>query len=130
MNTISKSIKKPPEVARAFADAYVCADLEAITTLLHPEVHEKAVLAGGSDMDSRGRDAFIAGVRNFFAGYERAEVLRQTIEPVGPFFRWSARLRLQKEDHSSFYEWHAFVTIENGLIKRIDVACTGDLPEK
>lgn len=117
------------EVVRTFADAYAHGDAAPAAHLLHPDVQEKAVVAGGYEVDARGRDAILAELDEFLAPYGRPEIVHQSIEPIGPYFRWSLRWRLQKGDETSLLDKLTFVTAEDGLITRFDVACTGRMPE-
>lgn len=129
MSETTMTETSPLEVVRTFADAYAHGDPAPAAHLLHPDVQEKAVVAGGYEADTRGRNAVLAELEAFLAPYGRPEILHQSIEPIGPYFRWSIRWRLQKGDVISLIDKLAFVTVEDGMITRFDVACTGRVPE-
>ena len=115
---------RPLEVARAFADAYARGDAEAAAELLAPDVHEREIVPGGI-VDQRGREAVVAEAVEFLRPYGQPEILAHVVEPLGPLVRWSTRWGLRGRGGTAQIEWHAFLTVENGLITRLDAVCSG-----
>lgn len=124
------TVRNPLEVARAFTDAYARGETASVAHLLHSQIHERAVVAGGYDVDVRGRDAYLAEIRDSLAPYQPPVILHHSVEPVGHLFRWSLRWRLSEAGNTTLIDKHAFLTIENGLVTRVDEVCTGKLPEQ
>lgn len=130
MSQSTTTVRNPLEVARVFTDAYARGDTASVAHLLHSQIHERAVVAGGYDVDVRGRDAYLAEIRDFLTRHQEPVILHHSVEPVGNLFRWSLRWRLHEDGNAVLIDKHAFLTIENGLITRVDEVCTGKLPEQ
>jgi ketosteroid isomerase-like protein len=116
------------EVATAFADAYARGDAAAAARWLAPDVREREI-APTRIVDQRGRDAVVAELTEFLRPYGPPEILRHTVEPLGPLVRWSTRWLMRADGRSLEVEWHAFLTIQGGLVTRLDVVCSGLVPQ-
>ena len=112
------------DVARAFADAYARGDAAAAAQWLAPDVQEREIVPGAI-VDQRGREAVVAELRDFLRPYGPPEVLAHVVEPLGPLVRWSTRWRLRGAGEPRQVEWHAFLSVEDGLVTRLDAVCSG-----
>jgi hypothetical protein len=117
-------VAAPYEVARAFADAYAAGDAAAIAPLLDPDAHEREVTPG-TIVDQRGPEAIAGEMSAFLAPYDEPETLVHELEPLGDRFRWTTRWRLTGGDGPWLVEWHAFLTVADGVVTGLDIVCSG-----
>lgn len=123
-------VATPLDVARTFADAYARGEAPEVAPLLAADVHEREITPG-EIVDQHGRDAVIAEATTFLRPYGSPEVLSHVVEPLGHLVRWSTRWRLRSDDDASWLiEWHAYVTVRDGLITNLDVVCSGRVAER
>ena len=116
------------EVARAFADAYAGGDAAGVAERLAPDVREREIVPG-TVVDQQGREAVVAELEAFLRPFGAPEILRNEVEPFGPLVRWSTRWRLHRDAERLLVEWHAFLTVQDGLVTRLDVVCSGVVAE-
>ncbi len=122
--SVPARVSTPLEVARAFADAYARGAAAEVAPLLALDVHEREITPDGI-VDQRGRDAVIAEATTFLRPYRPPEVLDHVVEPLGHLVRWSTRWRLRSDEGAWLIEWHAYLTVAEGLITNLDVVCSG-----
>ncbi|HWI09478.1 MAG TPA: nuclear transport factor 2 family protein [Solirubrobacteraceae bacterium] len=127
--SVPAPVATPLDVARAFADAYARGKAPEVALLLAIDVHEREITPGGI-VDQRGRDAVIAEATAFLRPYAPPEVLSHVVEPLGHLVRWSTRWRIRSNDASWLIEWHAYLTVRDGLITNLDVVCSGRVAER
>lgn len=114
------------DVGRAFAEAYAAGDLAQVARLLHPAVREREIVPGAV-IEQHGPDAVVQEVSGFIAAHGEAETLQLRVEALGPLVSWSTRWRMGRA--SRVVEWHAFLTVEDGLVTGIDAVCSGMVAE-
>ncbi len=122
--SVAASADNAIDVARRFAEGYARGNAPEVASLLALDVHEREITPGGI-VDQRGRQAVVAEATDFLRPYGRPEVLHHVVEPLGELVRWSTRWRLRSADQAWLIEWHAFLTLEDGLITKIDTVCSG-----
>lgn len=116
------------DVGRAFAQAYAAGDRVEVARLLHPSVREREIVPGAV-IEQQGPDAVVQEVSEFIAAHGEPETLELRVEALGPLVSWSTRWRMGRGAAAPIVEWHAFLTVQDGLVSRIDAVCSGLVPE-
>lgn len=116
------------DVGRAFAEAYAAGDRARVASLLHPAVREREIMPGAV-IEQHGPDAVVHEVSAFIAAHGEPETLQLRVEALGPLVSWSTRWRMGRPGASRVVEWHAFLTVEDGLVTGIDAVCSGLVAE-
>lgn len=117
-----------PEVARRLAGAVCRGDFATLAGCLDADVRVRALIPPGF-REAAGRDAGAALLRGWFATVDSIEPLTCDIGPVGGRTHLAWRLRMSRDGGHLVVEQHAFADVAGGLVTRLDVVCSGFLPE-
>lgn len=114
-------------VIERFVEAVARADAAGIAATLDPDAELRA-LVPGNEVEAEGGDAVAARFVAWFGGYDARELLSHGRDRVGTRTRVTYRLRVTRNSASWLVEQHAFCTIEDERITRIDLVCSGFHP--
>ncbi|HEX6311671.1 MAG TPA: sulfurtransferase TusA family protein [Acidimicrobiia bacterium] len=122
-----------PPPAGALLDALRGRDYAGLERLMDPAVRMQGVVPGGP-FERRGPRDVTACFANWFASAHRFEVRDDTAGAVGDRFHLSYRCRLSPPPDEWSDKWHVigqelFGDAVDGRIVRLDVLCSGFLPE-
>ena len=116
------------EAGTEFAHAYADGDYERVRELVASDVLEREINPRGY-LELRGPDELIAEAREFTGRYGEPEVLELTIEMAGPLVRVINRWRLRREGVPALCDFYELLRVEDGRVGRIDLVCSGVVPE-
>lgn len=119
-------------VARTFLDGLVAQDFTAVRDTLAPPVHLRAMLPAGL-REWRGAEAVAGQFEGWFGDTEQFDPVVATVGEVGRrvHLLWRLRLQARRLGPGRFVvEQSAYADVEaGGGIARLDLLCTGYLPE-
>lgn len=120
-------------VAGAFLDGLATQDFARLSAALAPQVHLRALLPGGP-REWTGAAAVADRFARWFGDTVQFEPIESTVGEVGSrtHLRWRFRLQADRLGPGSFVvEQLAYADVDGrGHIARLDVLCTGFLPER
>ncbi len=119
------------EVARAFLQAVVTGDDPALRALLDDDVWFRAMLVR-EVVEGHDADEALALFSGWFGTAHEVRVLRATTTSVAT--REAVTYRLRLRPHWAPEVWHVieqtgYLRIQDGVIRRLDLVCTGFVPE-
>ncbi len=115
------------EVAGAYAAAYACADLEALRSILAPDVISR-LLMPGDFRTLQGGDAFVTELAAAVAQVDGWRSHSSSVVPIGDKFATRSRLVLEAGGDRYQLEHQEVVTVRNGRVEAIDGVCSGFRP--
>lgn len=119
-------------VAQTFLDALVAQDFRAVRATLAPQVQLRALLPAGLH-EWTGAEVVAGRFEGWFGATERFDPVAATVVEVGRRIHllWRFRLEAGRVGPGRFVvEQSAYADVETGGgITRLDVLCTGYLPE-
>ena len=102
-------------------------DFEAIQGFLHPSVTFRVLVPSGLHEDQDAASA-AERLRSWFGVTTSLEFLQQTVDDSLGRLGLSYRLRVRRDDEWQVVEQHAFCSVHDGRIWRMDLICSGFLP--
>jgi hypothetical protein len=129
--TAPSVLLSPSEVAAAFLDAVVTADADALRALLTTDVWLRAMLVRDVVEDHRA-DAAVERFDGWIWTAHEVQVLHATTRSAGLREAVTYRLRLRPAwapDVWHVIEQTGYLRIVDGRIRRVDLVCTGFVPE-
>jgi hypothetical protein len=129
--TSEQAVASGARAARGFLEALTGRDFDAIEGLLAPDVWLRALLPRRVD-EHRGADDVSAAFRAWYGATSAFEPIAFDHDPVGSKERVAYRIRLRPDWEPE--TWHlieqvAFLSVRDGHIRKIDLVCTGFMPE-
>lgn len=121
----------PTTIARLLLRAIVARDGPALRSLLGDDVRLRAMLARET-VEAHGHDAVAAVFEGWFGDAHEVQVLHASTHAVGTAQRLTYRLRLRPgwaADVWHVIEQTGYARLEGAHVRRVDIACTGFLPE-
>lgn len=125
IRTTSSALAIAEEYARAYAEG----DYERVRELVAHDVLEREINPGGY-VEFRGPAELIGEAREFTGKYGDPEVLELTVEPAGPLVRVINRWRLRRDGEPVLCDFYELLTVEGDRVTRIDLVCSGTIPER
>jgi len=120
------------EIARAFVDCLVRQDFGGLADALASHIHLRALLPGAL-MEWTGAPAVGDRFARWFGDTVHFEHLESAVDQIGDrtHLRWRFRLQAERLGSGSYVvEQQAYADAdERGQIARLDLLCTGYLPE-
>ena len=129
--TIPTSLDGPSPVATTLLDAIVQRDRSALTAILAPDVWLRAMVVRDV-IERHGAGAAIEVFDGWFGQAHELQVLRVASYPVASREHITYRLRLRPgwaPDVWHLIEQSGYIRVHEGRVRRIDLGCTGFLPE-
>lgn len=129
--TIPTSLDDPSPVATTLLDAIVQRDRFALTAILAPDVWLRAMVVRDV-IERHGAGAAIEVFDGWFGHAHELQVLWTASYPVATREHVSYRLRLRPDwapDTWHLIEQSGYVRVLDGRVRRIDLGCTGFVPE-
>lgn len=117
------------EIAGEYARAYADGDYERVRELVTEDVFEREINPGGY-VEFRGPNELIAEACEFTDKYGAPEILELAVEPAGPLVRVINRWRLRRDGEPVLCDFYELLTVEGGRVARIDLVCSGTIPER
>ena len=117
------------EIAERYARAYADGDYERVREFVSQDVLEREINPGGY-VEFRGPAELIDEAREFTGKYGDPEVLELTVEPAGPLVRVINRWRLRRDGEPVLCDFYELLTVEGDKVARIDLVCSGTIPER
>jgi hypothetical protein len=120
-----------PTVARQLVDAIVTRDEDQLRERFSTDVWFRALIVRHT-VESHDVESVIATFRSWFGGAVRLQVLHTATYPVGGREHLSYRLRLRPEwapEHWHVIEQSGYARVQDGRVRRLDLVCTGFVPE-
>lgn len=117
------------QIAAEFARAYAAGDYDRVRELVTEDVLEREINPGGY-VEFRGPIELIEEAREFIAKYGDPEVLELAVEPAGPLVRVINRWRLRRDGEPVLCDFYELLTVQGARVARIDVVCSGTIPER
>lgn len=115
------------EVAGAYAAAYASADVDALTSLLAPEVVCRLLMPGGVQ-ELQGADTFVEALAGAVSEVDAWRFHSSSVAPIGDKFVTRSRLALEVAGAHYQLEHQEVVTVRGGRVVAIDGVCTGFRP--
>ena len=117
-------------VVRRFLDAIVTRDVDAMSSILAPDVWMRALLPR-STVETHTAEATVETFREWFAPHERLRVLATEHHTVEGREFVSYNLLLQPDWAPE--QWHVveqsgYCRVANDQVTRLDIVCTGFFP--
>jgi hypothetical protein len=116
-----------------FVDGLAAQDFARLGRVLAPQAHLRALLPGGV-REWTGAAAVANRFARWFGDTEQFEAVECTVDEVGSrtHLRWRLRLQADRLGPGSFLvEQLVYADVdERGQIARLDLLCTGYLPER
>lgn len=103
-------------------------DFAAVEKCFHPEAHWRALLGSGL-REGTGAAEAAAAFRAVYGDSDHHELLHGDAEPIADRLHLMWRFRVHDEDGWQVNEQHAFCDVRNGRIERLDLLCSGFLPQ-
>jgi hypothetical protein len=120
-----------PAVGHQLLDAIVTRDEDRLRGLFSTDVWFRALIVHRT-VETHDVESAIATFRSWFGGAVRLQVLHTATYPIGGREHLSYRLRLRPEWAPEV--WHVieqsgYARIQDGRVRRLDLVCTGFVPE-
>jgi hypothetical protein len=116
-----------------FLDALASRDWQRIEGILDPKMRFRALVPGPEKagelrtaLDGAGAVRYL---RLWFAEADHFEIKKTEVHRVASRYHFSYLIRLHDEDGWQVIEQRVFCDISNGLIKGLDLMCSGFLPD-
>ncbi len=115
------------EIAAAYAAAYASADLEALHSLLAPDLVSRLLMPG--DLRTlHGAPAFLDELATAVAHVDAVRPHSSSVAVIGDKFVTRARIVLDVGGSRYHLEHQEVVTVANGYVVALDGVCTGFRP--
>ena len=118
------------EAGRAYSEAYAAPDYQRLEALLHPDARLRALVRGELLEFEGPRGIIDDDLKDFFARYDRHEVLEHAVASSGDHVQIHNRWRLHKGPDTWLLDFRELCYIEDGRVKTIDAICSGPVPER
>jgi hypothetical protein len=120
-----------PTVAGQLLDAIVTRDDDRLRGLFSTDVWLRALIVRGT-VEAHDVETAVATFRSWFGGAVHVQVLHTATYPIGGRDYLTYRLRLRPEWAPEV--WHVieqsgYARIQDGRVRRLDLVCTGFVPE-
>ena len=114
-------------IGTTYLNALQHGDFQQIEACFHPRVAFRALVPSDvhEETDAGG---VIAHLRDWFGQAESLTVIHQTIDASLGRLYLAYRIRLHKSDEWQVVEQHAYCSVRDGRIERMDLLCSGFLP--
>lgn len=104
-------------------------EADALAALLHPSAALRAIVPSGL-REAAGADGVAARYGAWFGDAARLDVVQSRVERIGHRVLATYRLRVEYEDgEAEIVEQHAFLDVEDGRVRAVDLVCSGFMPE-
>jgi hypothetical protein len=129
-STAPGATSPPGATARAFVEAVVARDLDALEGLLAFDVWLRSLLPRAT-VEQQGRDETLATIHGWFGSAHEVRVLATYHHGAGGREHVGWRLLLRPDWEPAV--WHlieqgGYVRVADGRVRRIDLICTGFQP--
>lgn len=121
-------MSRPDDVASALVRAMAARDDEAAGRLMHDDVRLRALVPSGP-IEVEGRADVVARFRRWFGDAQTLDTDSSSFEPVSDRVHAAYRFRATYADGAvEVVEQHAFVDVDDGRVRTVDLVCSGWLP--
>jgi TusA-related sulfurtransferase len=121
-------MQSSPSAARAFLDALVRRDFDALEATLDPAVRFRALVPGEVVAAATAADT-AAWFRRWFTDKTDIEILDQHVDLLVDRLRVGYRARLKKKGQPYLVAQQIFGDLDDGRFVSMDLLCTGFRPE-
>jgi hypothetical protein len=114
---------------KGLVDALMARDFDRLEQTLAPNVFFRALIPPGS-RDANESDGAVKAFRGWFGECDRCELLQSRFDTIGEKHHASYRLRVRENGEWYLCEQQIYALIGEKGIERIDLLCSGFIPEK
>ncbi|HEX6237147.1 MAG TPA: nuclear transport factor 2 family protein [Acidimicrobiales bacterium] len=128
--TVEAAARRPSSPGRRYLAALAARDFDALDRLLAPDVWLRALLPRHLD-EHYGASETIGALRGWYGGATAFQVLALDHDVAGHKERVRYRFRLRPDwapDTPHLIEQQAYLSVADGMVRKIDLVCTGFMP--